>query len=168
MRWRDRVRKDLKKFNIDERRWYQLAQDRSGWRRSCRTGLKDVKGPHGYNRWECNLAAVWGQMATGTGHSQLQETMGVFGVPVMTKASFISTEQDIGEYWKRMLLSSMAEAGREEKKIAEKNDRFHEGVPTITVIMGDGVSVPISTAIMPNLVWPSLLAKRQASYSSSE
>ncbi len=44
MRWRDRVRKDLKKFNIDERRWYQLAQDRSGWRRSCRTGLEDVTG----------------------------------------------------------------------------------------------------------------------------
>ncbi len=42
MRWRDRVRKDLKKFNIDERRWYLLAQDRSGWRRSCRTGLEDV------------------------------------------------------------------------------------------------------------------------------
>ncbi len=42
MRWRDRVRKDLKKFNIDERRWYQLAQDRSDWRRSCRTGLEDV------------------------------------------------------------------------------------------------------------------------------
>ncbi len=31
MRWRDHVRKDLKKFNIGERRWYQLAQDRSGW-----------------------------------------------------------------------------------------------------------------------------------------
>ncbi len=42
MRWRDCARKDLKKFNIDERRWYQLAQDRSGWRRSCRTGLEDV------------------------------------------------------------------------------------------------------------------------------
>ncbi len=42
MRWRDRVRKDLKKFNIDERRWYQLAQDRSGWRRNYRTGLEDV------------------------------------------------------------------------------------------------------------------------------
>ncbi len=42
MRWRDCVRKDLKKFNIDEGRWYQLAQDRSGWRRSCRTGLEDV------------------------------------------------------------------------------------------------------------------------------
>ena len=27
---------------------------------------KKVKGPRGYSRWECNLAAVWGQMATGT------------------------------------------------------------------------------------------------------
>ncbi len=42
MRWRDCVRKDLNRFNIDDRKWYQLAQDRSGWRRSCRTGLEDV------------------------------------------------------------------------------------------------------------------------------
>ena len=26
-----------------------------------------VKGPLGYMRWECNLAAVWGQMITGVG-----------------------------------------------------------------------------------------------------
>lgn len=49
-----------------------------------------VKGPSNYARWECNLAAVWGQMATGGGHSHLEETMGVLGVPVMTKSSFIS------------------------------------------------------------------------------
>lgn len=48
-----------------------------------------VRGPRGYRRWECNLAAVWGQMSTGGGHAQLQETMSVFGVPVMTKKSFI-------------------------------------------------------------------------------
>lgn len=48
------------------------------------------------DRWECNLAAVWGQMSTGGGHSQLQETMSVLGVPVMSKASFISIEKDIG------------------------------------------------------------------------
>ncbi len=34
--------KRFEKFNIDERRWYQLAQDRSGWRRNYRTGLEDV------------------------------------------------------------------------------------------------------------------------------
>ena len=55
-----------------------------------------VIGPQGYRRWECNLAAVWGQMATGGGHSQLEETMSVLGVPVMSKMSFIQTERGIG------------------------------------------------------------------------
>ena len=32
MRWRDRVRKDMKKFCIEEGNWSRLAQDRSGWR----------------------------------------------------------------------------------------------------------------------------------------
>ena len=29
--------------------------------------------------WECNLAAVWGQLSTGGGHAPLAETMSVFG-----------------------------------------------------------------------------------------
>ena len=119
---------------------------------------KKVKGPRGYNQWECNLAAVWGQIATGTGHRQLEETMSVMGVPVLTKATFISTERDIGECWKQILLSSMAEAGQEEKKIAKENGRFHEGVPAVTVIVGP--SAPINTAIMPNKEWQSSLAKK--------
>ena len=47
-----------------------------------------VKGPKGDTQWESNLAAVWGQMATGGGHSKLQETMGVLGIPVMAKHHF--------------------------------------------------------------------------------
>ena len=49
-----------------------------------------VKGPRGKRQWECNLAAVWGQMSTGGGHSRLQETMGVLGIPVMAPKNFIS------------------------------------------------------------------------------
>lgn len=45
---------------------------------------RKVKGPRGYHRWECNLAAVWGQMSTSVGHSKLCETMGVLDVPVMS------------------------------------------------------------------------------------
>lgn len=101
---------------------------------------KKVKGPRGYSRWESNLAAVWGQMATGQGHSQLEESMSVVGVPVMTKASFIATERDIGERWKSELQESMAEAGREEKRLAEERGSFHEGVPAITVIVDGGWS----------------------------
>ena len=86
-----------------------------------------MKGPCGYYRWEFNLAAVWGQITTGLGHSQLQESM---------SASFIDTERDIGGWWKEELQQSMAEAGQEEKRIAEKNGSFSEGVPAITVVDG--------------------------------
>ena len=93
-----------------------------------------------YLRWECNLAAVWGQMSTGGGHSQLEEAMSVVGVPVMSKKSFIGTERDIGEVWKKELWESMAKAGKEEKKLAEESGDFHQGVPAITVIVDGGWS----------------------------
>ena len=80
---------------------------------------KKVNDPRGYSPWECNLVAVWGQMATGGGHSQLEETMSVVGVPVMTSSSFVRTERDIGELWKHELQESMCEAGREERRLAE-------------------------------------------------
>ena len=91
-------------------------------------------------RWECNLTAVWGQMSTGGGHSQLEEAMSVVGVPVMTKKSFISTERDIGASWKKELSESMAKAGMEERTLAEENGEFHHGVPAITDIVNGGWS----------------------------
>ncbi len=99
-----------------------------------------VKGPRGYKRWECNLAAVWGQMTTGGGHTNLQDTMSVVGVPVMTKATFVNTERDIGEWWKRELQASMIEAGKEERQLAVEKGNYHEGVPAITVILDGGWS----------------------------
>ena len=101
---------------------------------------KKVKEPRGYSRWECNLAAVWGQMSTGQGHSQLEESMSVLGVPVMTKAGFIFTEREIGEQWKVELQQLMVEAGQEEKRLAEEKGDYHESVPAITVIVDGGWS----------------------------
>ena len=74
-------------------------------------------------------------MSTGGGHSQLEEVMSVVGVPVMTKASFISTERDIGMIWQKELTEAMAEAGREEKRLAVERDQYHEDVPAITIIV---------------------------------
>ena len=99
-----------------------------------------VKGPSGYTRWECNLGAVWAQMATGGGHSHLEETMSVLGVPVMTKACFINTERQIGKWWKEKLKESMLEAGKEERRLAEERGSYHEGVPAISVIVDGGWS----------------------------
>ena len=47
--------------------------------------LSKVKGLTGKPYWEANVAATWGQMSTGGGHSRLEESMTVLGVPVMTK-----------------------------------------------------------------------------------
>ncbi len=91
-------------------------------------------------RWEPNVTAVWGQMSTGGGHSQLEETMSVLGVPVMTKASFIDTERCIGEMWTQELSDSMIKAGKEEKCLAMDRGTYHEGIPAITVIVDGGWS----------------------------
>ena len=40
LRWRDKVRRDLKKFNIDKSSWYNVPQERGRWRAQCRTGLE--------------------------------------------------------------------------------------------------------------------------------
>ena len=42
IRWRDRIRKDMMKFNIEERSWFSLAQDRSSWSGKCRAGLEEA------------------------------------------------------------------------------------------------------------------------------
>ena len=47
--------------------------------------ITESNGTKGYSLWECNLAAVWGQLATGGGLAPLRESMSVLGVPVMTK-----------------------------------------------------------------------------------
>lgn len=69
----------------------------------------------------------------------MAETMSVLGVPVMAKSSFIQSERDIGEWWRIELEASMAEAGREEKRLAEEREDF-QGVPAITVIVDGGWS----------------------------
>ncbi len=79
-------------------------------------------------------------MATGGGHSKLEEVMSVVGVPVMTKRSFIQTERDIGEVWKKELLESMTKAGMKEKRLAEENGEYYQEIPAITVIVDGGWS----------------------------
>ena len=44
---------------------------------------KKMKGPRG---WECNLAAVWGQLSSGGGHRPLMNTMSLL---VMTRNNYM-------------------------------------------------------------------------------
>lgn len=99
-----------------------------------------VTTPSGGRYWECNLSAVWGQMATGGGFTPLQEQMSVLGVPVMTKRAFIHTERAIGEWWWEVLGESMKAAGQEERQLAIQKGSYHQDVPAIAVIVDGGWS----------------------------
>ena len=101
-----------------------------------------VKDLTGKPYWEANVAATWGQMSTGGGHSRLEESMAVLGVPVMTKKAFMAAEWRIWEWWQTLLQKSMKVAGEEEKVIAlAKNPvRTQHGIPAITVIVDGGWS----------------------------
>lgn len=58
----------------------------------------------------------------------------------MTKRTFIHTEREIGEWWEQRLQEYMLEAGREEKCLAIAENRYHQEVPAITVIVDGGWS----------------------------
>ena len=111
-----------------------------------------VHGPNGIKRWECNFAAVWGQMSSGSGHTPLQQTMGILGVPVAATKNYASAERGLGEWWRTQLEKSCLEAGKEEKQLAEERNDYHQGVPAITVIV-DG-SWSKKSHITPSLVLP--------------
>ena len=91
-------------------------------------------------QFEVNVAAVWGQMATGGGCEKMNEFLGTLGVPGMQGKVFSQTEDKIGAWWKSILSAEMKEAGREEKEIAEAENSFFQGVPSVTVICDGGWS----------------------------
>ena len=75
-------------------------------------------------------------MSTGGGHTSLQKSLAAFGVPTVTKRSFIAAEKRI-RAWPTLLEESMKSAGQEEreKAIARNCNCYFEGDPAITVIL---------------------------------
>ena len=58
MRWRDKVRKDMKKFNIKDDEWCLTAQDRRVWRTKCKECLKQCTQVRLENDRRWHAAAV--------------------------------------------------------------------------------------------------------------
>ena len=99
---------------------------------SCRTEIAfstshKINGIGSGKRWESNVAAVWGQMATGGGHAHLSEAMSVLGVPVMTKKAFMATESAVNKCWLESLEESMKETAEEGKKLLYKEAHIMRG-----------------------------------------
>ena len=77
-----------------------------------------IDGVDSRKHWECNLAAVWGQMCAGSGQACLKETASVLGIPTMTEKAFVATESAIDKCWWQSRDESMK--GREEVTNGER------------------------------------------------
>ena len=64
--------------------------------------------------------------------------MSVLGVPVMSRRVFVNTERSIGKWWWKLLEESMQAAGKAEREFAIQENRYHDGVPAISVIVDGG------------------------------
>ena len=60
--------------------------------------LSKRKGISGGRYWECNLAAIWGQMFTGGGHAPLAESMALLGT-FAYKEGIYHHRKHIGQWW---------------------------------------------------------------------
>ena len=65
--------------------------------------------------WAYNAAAVMGQMATGGGHSSLEEVLATLGVPSITKRMFTEIERCLGTSFEQLLLELMMKTGEGRK-----------------------------------------------------
>ena len=91
-------------------------------------------------RYAVNVGAVLGQMATGGGHSKLNETAAALDLPGMSKNTFASIETQIGKAWEAQLAEEIIKAGEEEKQLAIAANDFFEGIPAISVTVDGGWS----------------------------
>ena len=108
----------------------------------CRKQFKLENSPTlpGSKRYDINVRAVWGSIATGNGPSHFNEMMGTMNSPGLSPSSFSTIEEDIGKWWASTLKDSMLKAGAEERQISVDKGSFHQEVPAITVITDGGWS----------------------------
>ena len=60
--------------------------------------------------------------------------------PCYEQTMLSKTENDIGKWWSTRLQEAMLDTGREEKRLAEERNDYHQGVPAVTVIVDGGWS----------------------------
>ena len=83
-------------------------------------------------------AAVWGQMMSGGGHTTLTKALAFTGVPVMTRLPLITAEKKTAEWWSMLFEATMKSAGEEHRTLAISQNRHHQGVPSIAIILDGG------------------------------
>ena len=84
----------------------------------------DKKSRH----FDINVRAVWGSVATGNGHSHINEFLATTDSPGMNQRTFNKIENEINCWWNTVLQEDLKNAVEEEKQIAIAKGCFHEGI----------------------------------------
>ena len=93
------------------------------------------------SHYTTNVQALLGQVATGGGGGErLEEQLACLQIPSVTQATFIQLERQLGAVFEQLVGDCLMAAGKEEKGLAEAKNCYHNGVPTITVVVNGGWS----------------------------
>lgn len=77
-----------------------------------------------------------GQIAIGGGGSHLEEQLSACDIPSMHIETFVILEWNIGiRLEEEVTTQQLIQAGKDEKEPAIKKDRYHQGVPAISVVV---------------------------------
>ncbi|XP_028168468.1 uncharacterized protein LOC114358650 [Ostrinia furnacalis] len=88
------------------------------------------------NQLTINHCAVAGAIATGNGHSQLQEFSAALNLPIMTPEIYKACHCKLQTHWEKVSVESMNQAAAKERELALAENRVDKnGVPIIDVIV---------------------------------
>lgn len=91
-------------------------------------------------QWTVNLGAVLGELSTGGGLTKLNSSLALMNVPGMQKQMYSKMEEFFGKEMRAHLASSMLQVAEEEKQHAVEANSYHQGIPSITVVVDGGWS----------------------------
>ncbi|KAJ8728955.1 hypothetical protein PYW07_006651 [Mythimna separata] len=83
-----------------------------------------------------NHCAVAGTIATGNGHSQLQEFSASLNLPIMTTKTYKACHVKLQMHWEKVSVESMNQAAAKERELALSENRVDKnGIPIIDVVV---------------------------------
>lgn len=86
-----------------------------------------------------NKAMVFGALASGGGFSNVQEMAAAVDMPCMTQRTYIKHENAVGREFEELCLREMIEAGKEERRHAEKQKQFTPDGRVWIRVIADGM-----------------------------
>ncbi|CAG2189193.1 unnamed protein product [Mytilus edulis] len=84
-------------------------------------------------RFDVNVRAVWGSIATGNGPSHLNEIMGTMNSPGLSSTSFSAIEQEVGEWWLAALQENMLQTVKKKIYALGANATYKSAALTLQI-----------------------------------